>query len=190
MTTTTNQRLADLMPQLRDILHLPEDLDLPYLAAVKCSITTGDDGWTVQAQMRHRDYGTETWEALSAWAAATGGELVLGEPYPSSSSSAPSGKARKVSLAVVVGGVHVEVWDAVDSEFIPPSWCCAESYQLKDACADCKATDQRGPVHVTGAAVPLLIGGDEQIVTPVDSTYSDPAVRAAVHAAIIGGSET
>lgn len=147
---TTNQRAIDLMPQLRDILHLPEDLDLPKLASIAFNARTNDPGWTVNAQLDERG-GIKAWEALRAW--APGVEPYLSDFAPSVVH--PSGTWRQASVTVVIAEVSVKVWAHMDGEFIPPGWCCADSYRLKDACAECSA----GPVHVTGPVADVLIGG-------------------------------
>lgn len=141
MSETTTQRAIDLMPQLRDILHLPEDQDLPALWAITFSAHHGASGWRVSAQLDSRQLSDlEQWEALKAW--GPGGALVLGEPTSATARMYPSGSYRRATVTVEVAGVSVEVWAHVDAGFIPPGWCCADSYRAQGPCADCVA----GPV--------------------------------------------
>lgn len=161
--STNTQHAIDLMPQLRDILGLAADLDLPRLYRITMTAYDNDPGWSINAMLSGT--GTrpdlELWEGLRAWAPGVMPELA--EPKPSSLK--PSGMSRKASVAVVVAEVSVLIWTIVDSRFIPSGWCCAESYQAKGPCSDCEATGQRGevgpkPVHLTGAFVDFLLGED------------------------------
>lgn len=143
MSETTTQRALDLMPQLRDILHLPEDLDLPKLFAIKFTAYQDAPGWTVAAQLDCRRLSDlEQWAALKVW--APGAEPELEEPVSSTAGIYPSGSWRRATVTVEVAGVSVEIWAHVDSGFIPPGWCCAASYRAQGPCADCAAVP--GPV--------------------------------------------
>ena len=134
MTTTTDQRAIDLMPQLRDLFGLAEDLDLPHLTRVEFGANAGDTGWTVTAQLRsmsdHASYA-----ALLAW--SQGIAPVLDDPHPAK--YMPSGLYRRASVTVVVGEVSVRIWAHVDGDFIPP---------------------RPEPVRVTGPFAGLLLGED------------------------------
>ena len=133
MSTTTTQRAIDLMPQLRDILQLPEDLRLPKLAQAQIEASSDSPGWTASAQLGYLSTDPERWEALRAWGSMQIPELS--DPYEYGG-TAP-GSWRKASVTVVVAEVSVTVWTHVDGEFVPPE-----------------------QVHVTGEAAALLIGGD------------------------------
>lgn len=128
-----NQTAIDLMPQLRDILGLPQDYDLPRLYRMTMTACDGDPGWVVDAMLS----GTgktdlELWEGLRAWAPGVVPELS--KPYAASWTS--SGMCRKASVSVSVAGVSVLIWVHLDGLFVPPA-----------------------QVHVTGEATALLIGG-------------------------------
>lgn len=132
MTITTQQHAIDLMPQLRDILELPRDLDLPHLYQVTLAATDGVPGWVVKAQLDTLP-DAESWEALRAW--ASGAEPTLDEPM--TAHYMPSGFYRRAAVTVVVAEVSVEIWAHVDSLFEPP---------------------QPEPVHLTGAFADFLLG--------------------------------
>jgi hypothetical protein len=114
--TANTQHPLDLMPLLRDVLHLPEDLDLPKLASVRFSASSGDPGWEVEAQLRHLLTDLERWEALRAWGLAQ--EPVLEKLREGSHK--PSGSWRRASVKVTVADVTVEIWTHVDGSFTPP----------------------------------------------------------------------
>lgn len=133
--TTTTQHAIDLMPQLRDILGLPKDLDLPKLFNVDISATTGDDGWTVTSQLWPAGDDQARWEALQAWGGSQ--QPQLSDPHPSKGYA--SGAFRQASVTVVVAEVSVKVWTHVDGGFVPP---------------------QPEPVRVTGAFADFLLGED------------------------------
>ena len=121
MTATVGQAAIDLMPQLRDILQLPEDLDLPRLSNIKMTAYQDDPGWTVKAMLwlgqslSHQD-DLARWEALQAWAPG----VVPALSEPSVSSLTPSGLYRKASVTITVAEVSVEIWTHVDATFAPP----------------------------------------------------------------------
>lgn len=107
--TTTQQAAIDLMPQLRDILHLPEELDLPKLYHIGFDAYYDQPGCTVQAQLMWLPTDLARWEACRAW--ASGGEPTV----------TPAGSARRqVSVTVKVAEVAVEIWAAVGQDFVPP----------------------------------------------------------------------
>jgi hypothetical protein len=116
VTTTTQQHPFDLMPQLRDVLHLPEDLDLPKLACATFSAYSWEPGWEVAAQLSPLQTDLERWEALRAWGISQ--EPVLDEP--SEGSHRLSGTWRKASVKIAVAEVTVEIWTHVDGSFTPP----------------------------------------------------------------------
>lgn len=136
ITATTQQHAIDLMPQVRDILGLPEDLDLPRLGAATFTARQGAPGWTVEAQLTHRGTSAERWEAAQGWAAMVGTRVELSDQHPTSLYE--SKVWRRASVRVSVAGVVVEVWAHLDGTFVPDGWCCVESYQAQDACAECK----------------------------------------------------
>lgn len=136
MTITTQQHAIDLMPQLRDILELPRDLDLPPLWSIVFQASQADSGWKVTAQLDSRDLSDRgQWDALKVW--SSGVEPVLGEPMAHGAGMYPSGAWRRVAVTVVVAEVAVEIWAHVDSLFEPP---------------------QPEPVHLTGAFADFLLG--------------------------------
>lgn len=119
MTITTSQHAIDLMPQLRDILGMPADLDLPRLFGVTFTAVDGAPGWTVQAQLNsHNLTDLAQWDALKAW--APGAEPVLDEPVAGTSALYPSGFWRRATVTVVVAEVSVQIWAHLDSGFVPP----------------------------------------------------------------------
>lgn len=134
MSTTTTQAAIDLMPQLRDILGLPAELDLPRLVRIEFAAYDTAPGWTVTAQLPTMTDEAE-WDALLAW--SRGAEPVLSEPQVAA--YMPSGMYRKASVTVVVADVSVTIWTHVDGEFVPP---VAE------------------PVRVTGPMAALIAGGE------------------------------
>lgn len=112
-----DRALVDLMPQLRDVLHLPEDLDLPRLARISCTAYQDEPGWSVQAMLSHTGKtDLELWDGLRAW--VSGAVPRLGAPAPSSLQ--PSGMYRKASVTITVAEVSVEIWAAVDAMFQVP----------------------------------------------------------------------
>lgn len=156
MSETTTQRALDLMPQLLDILHLPEDQDFPPLYSITCEARHGDAGWRVRAQLLGAGSDDDRWNALQEW--GCGQRVELDEPHPTSLQ--PSGAFRTASVTVVVGGVQVNVWAHVDANFIPPGWCCVESYRAKDACEDCAAIARpMESVHLGGIVLDYVSDG-------------------------------
>ena len=132
--TTTTQHAIDLMPQLRDILGLPKDFDLPRLANVQFTAHEGAPGWLVQAQLRTMS-DEHSWDALLAW--GSGKEPTLGEVHKASYMR--SGTYRKATVTVVIAEVSVTIWAHVDGKFKPP---------------------KPEPVRVTGAFADFLLGED------------------------------
>lgn len=115
MTATTNRQLIDLMPQLRDILGLSADLDLPKLCRIECSAVEYADGYTISAQLKvMSDYAS--WDALLAW--GRGAQPTLSEACESA--FAPGGYYRKASVQVRVADVSLEVWTHVAGTFEAP----------------------------------------------------------------------
>jgi hypothetical protein len=112
----TTQHAMDLMPQLRDILQLPGDLDLPKLARIEMAADSVDPGWSVRAQLKTLPTDPERWEALSAWGGGTRPQLG----FAHMSDDYPSGAYRKATVEIAVAEVSVEIWTHVDAEFEPP----------------------------------------------------------------------
>jgi hypothetical protein len=131
VTATTEQAAIDLMPQLRDILHLPEDLDLPKLYRVTMTAYDDEPGWRVSAMLSGTNKtDLELWDGLRAWALGAMPDLSK----PSASSHTQSGMYRKASVSVSVADVSVEICAHLDGLFVPPP-----------------------QVHVTGEGAALLI---------------------------------
>lgn len=126
------QHAIDLMPQLRDILGMPGDLDLPRLCAVTLKADESTPGWRAAAQLGTMA-DSATWDALLQW--APGVQPDVSDVFPGM--HMPSGTYRKVSVTVVVAEVTVEIWAHVDGDFVPPA----------------------APVRVVGEFADLLIGG-------------------------------
>lgn len=174
-TKTTDQRLSDLLPQISDLLALPQDIDLPPLYSVECRRRYDASGWTVRGHL-WQDSDEQAWEHLSEWAGAAVAQIELGHEYGTTK------RERKASITVVVGNVAVEIWTAVAASFVPPNACCVESYQLKDACAECKAPAEAPKVshmaaytqsgrdtgHAVCGAAEGVISHDDDSVTCLD----------------------
>lgn len=118
MTVTTTQHAIDLMPQLRDILGLSQDLDLPRLYRVTMTAHDGEPGWVVDAMLGSTDKSDlELWEGLRAWAPGVMPELSK----PHAASWTASGMYRKASVTVSVAGVSVLIWTHLDGLFEAPA---------------------------------------------------------------------
>lgn len=113
--TTNTQHAIDLMPQLRDVLGLPQDLDLPRLCAIVFTANADAPGWDVYAQLKTMP-DADSWDALLAWSGGATPKLSRLQR----ASYMPSGKYRKASVQIRVGEVAIEVWCHVDSTFVPP----------------------------------------------------------------------
>ncbi|HEV2346429.1 MAG TPA: hypothetical protein VGS97_20185 [Actinocrinis sp.] len=201
MTATTNQHAIDLMPQLRDVLGLPKDLDLPPLYSAAFTAYHNAPGWTVRAQLGSLP-DAEAWEALKAW--APGAERQLDDPTESEART--SGWYRKAWVDVRIGDVAVQIWCHVEGAFEPPaeilhrdegeavSWGYKEGIR-KTSCGYKRAsevTDIEADVTCEDCHAMLKAATEAReewaaaTSAPIESTYSDPAVRSAI-ADTLGG---
>lgn len=107
--------LNDLAALLVDFMDLPETLDLPRLAHVKLELHHSEPAPVIQAQLMALSTG-ETWDAISAWQAATGGTVEVSAPIRDS-----YGKPyRSVGVLVSHVGRPVRVWGHVDASVEVP----------------------------------------------------------------------
>lgn len=202
MTATTNQHAIDLMPQLRDVLGLPEDLDLPALCHIRFDADQGAPGWTVRAQLGSLFPAEARWEALVAW--GHGVQPELGEAVEDIGSYWPSKSWREARVTVRVAEVAIEVWTHVDGAFTAParilhldegeavSWGYKEGIR-KTSCGYKRAsevTDNHAAVTCEDCKAAFAAATEAReewaaaTSAPIDSTYStysDPAVRNAIH---------
>lgn len=194
--TATNQHAIDLMPQLRDILGLPQDLGLPRLCRIVFEAHAGDPGWTVRAQLGSLPGSEARWEALTAW--GHGARPELGPPVEEPGGDWTSGSWRHASVTVVVAEVALEVWTHVDGAFEAPAPILHRDEGdapgwgdgiRKTSCGyqrQSEVTDSGGAVTCEDCkeAFAATTAAREEWAaatrTPIDSTYSDPAVRNAI----------
>lgn len=108
-------RLDDLAALLVDFMDLPDVLDLPRLAHVKLELHHSEPVPVIQAQLMALSTG-DTWDAISAWQAATGGAVEVSAPIRDS-----YGKPyRSVGVLVSHVGRPVRVWGHVDASVEVP----------------------------------------------------------------------
>ncbi|HEV2342995.1 MAG TPA: hypothetical protein VGS97_02775 [Actinocrinis sp.] len=111
--------LSQLTTELTDFLGLPANLGLPPVRKVSCE-RADNTQWLAEATLDTDFDSAKAWEAIGAWAAYSGGQVELGDAYPSSAQCWPSGTQRTARLTVVVAGVKVCVKAYLDGSFPAP----------------------------------------------------------------------
>lgn len=104
MTEVNQQQLIDLLPQLRDILEMPADYDLPKLYSIECVARQGQLGWQVKAQLADRQSNETVLDALAVWSVMSGAPVEICPEYRHWTGR------RKARVVVQVAQVVLEVW--------------------------------------------------------------------------------
>jgi hypothetical protein len=212
--TTSTKTLDTLTAELWDFLGVGADLDLPQLDRVELRRSVHDAGWECTAYTQHKDAGAAI-EAVHAYAGGTV-EMHTPYAQGSQPSGWQMSLWTRIKvaevpikvLAIIDADAYAEAMAADRQEvrvvgesvhILNGALRISHMMQFTQSGRDtghavCGAADGRITHDDNEVSCPdCLEGADEQyddarqVVTPVDSTYSDPAVRTAVHASITAG---
>lgn len=143
--TVSTKPLTTLTAEMADFLGLGPDLDLPALGRVSMQRWSHRPGWEILAYADERD-AAHAIDTVYAWARYAGSTVRLRTPY--AGGHMPSGWQLSLEAQIVIAEVPITIAANLD----------ADAYAEAMA-ADRPHFERQEPVHVTGEAAALLIGG-------------------------------